>query len=251
MLGPHPGLLVQPADARWLYVLAHGAGAGMRHAFMTELAGRLAQHQIATLRWEFPYMAAGKPRPDRAEVAEAAVREVWSAARERFGELPMFAGGKSFGGRMTSRAHAALALPALRGIAFLGFPLHPPEKPAPKMERPGFIPGRGPKMERPGFIPGRGIERAEHLATANGPLLFLQGTRDDLADLALLRPVIAKLGTRATLHVVEGADHGFDVLVRSGRTHEDVMSELARTLATWFARVGLGASRKGRERRTR
>ena len=154
-------------------------------------------------------MAAGKPRPDRAAVAEASVQAVWAAAVKRFGALPRFAGGKSFGGRMTSRAHAAEPLEDLRGLVFVGFPLHPPEQP--------------------------GIERAEHLARATGPMLFLQGTRDDLADLALLRPVVTGLGRRATLHVIEGADHGFDVLVRSGRTHAQVIGELAATIAAWIA----------------
>ena len=195
-----------------LYVLAHGAGAGMRHAFMEDIASRLAGRDIATLRWEFRYMTAGKPRTDTAAVAEASVRAVWNAARARFGdELGMFAGGKSFGGRMTSRAHAATPLEGLRGIAFLGFPLHPSDKP--------------------------GIERAEHLADATGPLLFVQGTRDDLAELPRLRPVVKKLGKRATLHVIDGADHGFDVLVRSGRTHDEVMDEIARVVAEWMERV--------------
>jgi uncharacterized protein len=208
-----PYLLVRPPTARWLYVLAHGAGAGMRHEFMEAIADALAKREIATLRWEFPYMAAGKPRVDSPAVAEAAVRATWNAARERFGdELPMFAGGKSFGGRMTSRAHAAEPLEGLRGIAFLGFPLHPPDKP--------------------------GIERAEHLAQARGPLLFVQGDRDELADLALLRPVVRKLGTRrAKLHVVAHADHGFDVLVRSGRTRTEVLDEIATTIAGWMSRV--------------
>jgi uncharacterized protein len=207
-LDGHPGLLVRPRGARFFYLLAHGAGAGMRHAFMEDIAEALAEREIATLRYEFPYMAAGKPRPDKADVAERCVREVWTAAAAHAKELPRFAGGKSFGGRMTSRAHAAEALPDLRGIAFLGFPLHPPEKP--------------------------GIERAEHLAQATGPLLFLQGTRDDLADLALLRPVVESLGARATLAVIDHADHGFDVLVRSGRTHDQVISELADTIAGWM-----------------
>lgn len=208
-LAGHPGLLMRPRGARSLYVLAHGAGAGMRHPFMTAIATALAARDVATLRWEFPFMAAGKPRPDPAPVAEAAVRAVWLAARAKAGKLPMFAGGKSFGGRMTSRAHAAEPLPGLRGIAFLGFPLHPPDKP--------------------------GIVRAEHLDAARGPLLFVQGTRDELADLALLRPVIARLGKRATLHVIEHADHGFDVLVRSGRTNAEVIDELAATLAAWIS----------------
>jgi predicted alpha/beta-hydrolase family hydrolase len=208
-LDGHPGLLVRPAEARALYVLAHGAGAGMRHAFLGSIAGALAARGVATLRWEFPYMAAGKPRPDRADVAEAAVRAVWLAARARFADLAMFAGGKSFGGRMTSRAHAAAALPGLCGVIFLGFPLHPPDKP--------------------------GIERADHLAAAGGPLLFIQGDRDELAGLRLLRPVVRQLGARAALHVIDAADHGFDVQVRSGRTRSDVLDEIADTVAGWIA----------------
>lgn len=207
-LGGHPGLAIRPAAARSLYVLAHGAGAGMRHEFMATIASALAERDVATLRWEFPYMAAGKPRPDRAEVAEAAVQEVWVAARARFADLALFAGGKSFGGRMTSRAHAARPLADLRGLIFLGFPLHPPDQP--------------------------GIERAEHLASAAGPLLFLQGDRDELAGLRRMRPVVARLGARATLHVVKAADHGFDVLVRSGRTRAEVVDELTRTIASWI-----------------
>jgi predicted alpha/beta-hydrolase family hydrolase len=207
-LGGHPGLLLRPAAARALYVFAHGAGAGMRHEFMAVIAAALAARDVATLRWEFPYMAAGRARPDRAEVAEAAVREVWAGARARFGELALFAGGKSFGGRMTSRAHAAASLADLRGVIFLGFPLHPPDKPS--------------------------IERAEHLASAGGPLLFVQGDRDELAGLGRLSPVVAGLGGRATLHVVKAADHGFDVLVRSGRTRTEVVDEIADTVARWI-----------------
>jgi len=154
-------------------------------------------------------VAAGKARPDRAEVAEAAVQEVWASARTRFRGLPMFAGGKSFGGRMTSRAHAARALADVRGLIFFGFPLHPPDKP--------------------------GVERAEHLSAADGPMLFLQGDRDELAGLRRLRPVVRKLGRRAQLHVVKHADHGFDVLVRSGRTPADVLDELAETTRAWIA----------------
>ncbi len=210
-LDGHPGWLLRPADARWLYVLAHGAGAGMRHVFMDEIAVALGAHGVATLRWEFPYMAAGKARPDSPAIAEAAVRAVWMAARALASDLPRFAGGKSFGGRMTSRAHAARPLPEVQGIAFLGFPLHPPDKP--------------------------GVSRAEHLAQASGPLLFVQGTRDDLAPLRRLRPVIAKLGRRAKLHAVAGADHAFDVLVRSGRTHPEVIDELATVIASWMAKI--------------
>jgi predicted alpha/beta-hydrolase family hydrolase len=213
-LDGQPGLLVRPPEARMLYVLAHGAGAGMRHDFMAAIATALAARDVATLRWEFPYMAAGKPRPDRAEVAEAAVRAVWTAARAKFSDLALFAGGKSFGGRMTSRAHAAAPLAGLRGLIFLGFPLHPPDQP--------------------------GVERAEHLASADGPLLFLQGDRDELAGLRRLRPVVRKLGARARLHVVKAADHGFDVLVRSGRTRAEVLDELADTAARWMLIVERG-----------
>jgi predicted alpha/beta-hydrolase family hydrolase len=207
-LAGHPGLLIRPPAARALYVLAHGAGAGMRHAFLAAIAEALATREVATLRWEFPYMAAGKSRPDRAEVAETAVREVWTAARSQLPDLAAFAGGKSFGGRMTSRAHAAAPLPGLRGLIFLGFPLHPPDKP--------------------------GVERAEHLATASGPLLLIQGDRDDFAPLRRLRPVVARLGARATLHIVKAADHGFDVQVRSGRTRSEVLDEIADTVASWI-----------------
>ncbi len=176
-------MLLRPPRSRALLVLAHGAGAGMRHPFLVELAEVLATHGIATLRWEFPFMAARKARPDRPEVAEAAVRAVWTASKRHARGIPRFAGGKSFGGRMTTRAHAAQPLADVRGIVLFGFPLHPPDKP--------------------------GVERAEHLPTASGPLLFLQGTRDDLADLSLLRPVVKQLGARASLHILEGADHGF------------------------------------------
>ena len=182
----------------------------MRHTFMEQIAARLAAHDVATLRWEFLYMTAGKPRTDSAPIAEASVRRVWNAART-LTDLPMLAGGKSFGGRMTSRAHAAAPLPDLHGIVFLGFPLHPPDKP--------------------------GTERADHLADASGPLLFLQGTRDELAGLRRMRSVVKKLGPRATLHVVDGADHGFDVLVRSGRTADRVKEEIATTVAEWMAGV--------------
>lgn len=208
-LSGHPALLRTPASPTALYVFAHGAGAGMRHGFMDAMATALAARGIATLRWEFPYMAAGKARPDRPEVAEAAVQGVWLAARARFAGLPMFAGGKSFGGRMTSRAHATQPLAGVRGLIFLGFPLHPPDKPS--------------------------IERAEHLLATTGPMLFLQGDRDELAGLRRLRPVVRKLGMRALLHVVKHADHGFDVLVRSGRTPTDVVDEIADTMRDWIA----------------
>lgn len=201
-LGGHPGLVVRPRRAKALYVLAHGAGAGMRHWFMAGLAEALAEHAIATARWELPYMAAGKKRVDSPPIAEAAVRDVWRAVGTRFRGLPRFAGGKSFGGRMTSRAHAAEPLADLRGIVFVGFPLHPAGKPA--------------------------TERADHLADARGPLLFVQGTRDELADLRLLRPVVKALGRRATLRLIEGADHGFKPAL---------VPEIARIIATWIDAV--------------
>lgn len=170
----------------------------MRHWFMTGLADELAEYGIATLRWEFPCMAAGKTRVDAAPVAEACVRQVWRASAKHARGLPRFAGGKSFGGRMTSRAHAASPLEDLVGIAFVGFPLHPAGKPS--------------------------VERAEHLAQATGPLLFVQGSRDELADLALLRPIVQALGRRATLQVIEGADHGFS---------PRLVAEVARIVAEW------------------
>ncbi len=224
MLDGRPALVVAPARARWLYVFAHGAGAGMRHAFMQIMASALADRDVATVRWELPYMAAGRPRVDGPAISEAAVRATWLAARAQLGTLPMFAGGKSFGGRMTSRAHAAEPLPGLAGIVFLGFPLHPAGKPGPELERASERWRAGP-------------ERAEHLASAKGPLLFVQGSRDDLADLALLRPVVQRLGRRAKLHVVDDADHGFDVLVRSGRKHLHVIAEIADTVANWMDRA--------------
>ena len=182
----------------------------MRHAFLQDIADALGDRAIATLRYEFPYMAAGRARVDQPEVAEAAVRTAWQASRAHFGKLPRFAGGKSFGGRMTSRAHAAEPLAECRGIIFLGFPLHPPD------------------------LPDVAAERAEHLPRAAGPLLFIQGTRDMLAPLDALKPVVEGLGARASLHIVEGADHSYDVLVRSGRTHIEVIEEVAGVIASWI-----------------
>jgi predicted alpha/beta-hydrolase family hydrolase len=215
-LAGHPGLLIRPPAARALYVMAHGAGAGMRHALLADVAAALAARAVATLRWEFPYMAAGKRVPDRAPVAEAAVREVWAAAAARFGDLARFAGGQSFGGRMTSQAHAGAPLAGACGLIFLAFPLHPPDKPGDKA---------GDKAR---------IERAAHLASAAGPMLFVQGDRDDFAPPARLRPVVAGLGARATLHLVTSADHGFHVQVRSERTRRDVLDEIADTVARWI-----------------
>ena len=188
----------------------------MNHWFMQAFAEALARRDIATLRWEFPYMREGKARPDRPEVAEAAVQRAWAGAAERFPELPRFAGGKSFGGRMTSRAHAAQPLADLRGLVFVGFPLHP---------------ANGASLEPTERTVASAADRAEHLPRATGPMLFLQGTRDDLALLPLLRPVVAALGDRATLHVIEGADHGFAV---PRRTPDEVVDELGGTAAAWM-----------------
>lgn len=202
-----PALLHRPRDAGALLVLAHGAGAGMDHRFMEALATRLGAGGIATLRYQFPYMAEGRKRPDPPRRATAAVRAAVAAARREAGDLPLFAGGKSFGGRMTSTTAAEEALEGVRGLAFFGFPLH--------------APGR------------EGTERAAHLAGVDVPMLFLQGTRDRLANLDLIRPVVDGLGERGTLHVIEGADHGFHVLKRSGRTGEQVLDELAAAFADW------------------
>jgi predicted alpha/beta-hydrolase family hydrolase len=203
------GLLVRPHDARLLYVLAHGAGGGMRHHFLAQAADVFAGRGIATYRYEFPYMQAGKHRPDSPGVAEAAVRAAIIAAAHRAPELPLIAGGKSFGGRMTSQAQVREPLPGVRGLVFLGFPLHPPGRP--------------------------GTARAEHLASVNVPMLFLQGARDEFAQLDLLQEVLRPLGDRATLHLIEEGDHSFNVPKRTGKTEADVMNELAETIQQWAA----------------
>ena len=206
-IGDVSGLLLRPDHARLLYVLAHGAGAGMRHPFLETISLRLAERGIATLRYQFPYMERRAGRPDPPAVAAATVRAaVMEACRVAPG-LPLIAGGKSFGGRMTSTAQAEEPLPGVRGLVFLGFPLHPPGRP--------------------------GDQPAEHLARVQIPMLFLQGDRDDFADLKLLRPVVQQLGERATLHIIEGGDHSFKILKRSGRTEGDVMGELVRAIAVW------------------
>ena len=209
--GEVSGLLLRPDGARLLYVLAHGAGAGMRHPFLESISQRLAERSIATLRYQFPYMEQRARRPDPPAVAAATVRAaVVEAARVAPG-LPLVAGGKSFGGRMTSTAQAEAPLPSVRGLVFLGFPLHPPGRP--------------------------GDSRAEHLAQVRIPMLFLQGDRDDFADLKLLKPLVKRLGDRATLHHVEGGDHSFHVLKRSGRTDTEVMGELVGRIADWAGRL--------------
>jgi len=200
-----------PADAKAAFVFAHGAGAGMRHAFMEAASEALADRCIATFRYQFPYMEAGGRRPSPRGVLLATVRSALAAATRQAGELPLLAGGKSMGGRMTSQAAAEEPLPGVRGLVFVGFPLHPAGRP--------------------------GSERAEHLADVGVPMLFLQGTRDKLADLELLRPVCESLGARARLHVEEGADHGFHVLKRSGRSDDEVLASLADAVASFAAGV--------------
>lgn len=205
--GKVSALLCRPAKARRLLVLAHGAGAGMNHPFMANLADELAGVGVATLRYQFPYMEERRRVPDAPAVLLATVVAAVRAAAEAAPGLPLFAGGKSMGGRMTSQAAAQQPLEGVRGLVFFGFPLHPPKKP--------------------------GTKRADHLAKVTIPKLFLQGTRDALADLTLLRPVCAKLGAQATLHVIETADHAFHVLKSSGRTDAQVLRELAETASSW------------------
>ncbi|WOB07542.1 alpha/beta family hydrolase [Piscinibacter gummiphilus] len=206
--GKVAALCMTPADASAGYVFAHGAGAGMDHAFMSALSGELAQRRVATLRFQFPYMEEGRGRPDTPAVAQAAVRAAVAEARRQWPALPLFAGGKSFGGRMSSQAQAALPLEGVRGLMFVGFPLHLAGKPS--------------------------VTRAAHLSQVQVPMLFLQGTRDALADLTLLREVLAPL-PHATLALEEDADHAFHVRMRSGRTDAQVLGSLADTMAAWCA----------------
>lgn len=209
-------VLLRPAGARWLLVLAHGAGAGMRHAFMESLARELAVVEVATFRYEFPYVHAHRGRPDPPSVLMATVQAAIAAAREAAPDLPLLAGGKSLGGRMTSQALAETSRAGMgrltscvRGVIFFGFPLHPPGRP--------------------------GTSRADHLGRLEVPMLFLQGTRDTFADLTLLRPLCASLGSRVQLSIVEAADHSFHVPKRTGRTDADIIRDLARTAASWAA----------------
>ncbi|BAT58806.1 alpha/beta hydrolase family protein [Variibacter gotjawalensis] len=202
------GLVQRPRDATAIYVFAHGAGAGMNHPFMAAVAAGLARRDIATLRYQFPYMENGSKRPDRPELAHATVRAAVDKCRREFAGLPTFAGGKSFGGRMTSQAQAKAPLEGVRRLAFLGFPLHPAGKPS--------------------------RERAAHLSDINIPMLFLQGTRDTLALPEEIEPVCAALGKRATLKFIDGADHSFHVLAKSGRRNPQVMDEVLDDLAAWM-----------------
>jgi predicted alpha/beta-hydrolase family hydrolase len=207
-----PGLLQRASGARAMLVLAHGAGAGMRHVFLADVAYGLAQRGIDTLRYEFPYMSRGSRRPDSPPVCHATVRAAVAAARQIAPAVPIIAGGKSFGGRMTSQAQASGALPEVRGLVFLGFPLHPPKEPS--------------------------AARAAHLARIEIPMLFLQGTRDEFATQAHLMPVIESLGARARLEWLRDADHSFHVPVRSGRSDAQVRDELLDAIAVFSGALG-------------
>jgi predicted alpha/beta-hydrolase family hydrolase len=209
MVGEVDALLLRPDRAKWLFVLAHGAGAGMRHPFMAAFAMALADCGLATFRYQFPYMQQQRKPPDSTVVLTASVRAAIATASEAASDLPLLAGGKSLGGRVTSLACADHRgdMPHVRGLVFVGFPLHPAGRP--------------------------GTQRADHLARVQSPMLFLQGSRDQLADLGLMRPLCAQLGPSATLHVVDGADHSFHVLRRSGKTDAEVLRDLAGAVAAW------------------
>ena len=205
--GQVSALFTRPENARWLLALAHGAGAGITHPFLENLANELSAAAIATFRYQFPYMEQRRRVPDSPAILTATVVAAVNAAKKAAPDLPLLAGGKSMGGRMTSQAAAQHPLDDAQGIVFFGFPLHPPNRPSTK--------------------------RADHLTNVSVPMLFLQGTRDTLADLTLLRPICAELGDRATLHIVESADHSFHVLKSAKRTDAQVLRELAETTATW------------------
>jgi uncharacterized protein len=207
--GTVSGLWLRPATAKACLLLAHGAGAGMTHKAMTALADGLAERAIATLRFQFPYMERGSRRPDPPAVAHAAVRAACAKATRLAGRLPLFAGGKSYGGRMTSQAQALAPLAGVRGLVFFAFPLHPAGKSS--------------------------AARADHLGKVDIPMLFLQGTRDELAELDLLKPVVAKLGSRARLVLVPDANHAFHVPAKTGRKDADVLADLLDAAAAWMA----------------
>ena len=213
--GAVSALLTRPDSAHAAYVLAHGAGTGMHHSFMAAVASGLSRRGVATLRFQFPSMERASRRPDPPRVAHAAVRAAVAEANRRLGGLPLFAGGKSFGGRMTSQAQAAAPLSGVRGLAFLGFPLHPPGTPS--------------------------DERGAHLFEVRIPMLFLQGTRDEFAELPLLNALVAKLGARATLKLFDDADHSFHVPARTGRKDSGVRAELADSLVAWIDNLASAA----------
>lgn len=210
--GQVSGLLLRPSRAKALYLFAHGAGAGMTHRAMESNAQGLAERGIATLRYQFPYMEKGSRQPDPPKIAHAAVRAAAEKARELAPDLPLFAGGRSFGGRMTSQTQTEAPLAGVRGLAFLGFPLHPAGKP--------------------------GIERAEHLSLVQVPMLFVSGSRDALAELDLLNSVVRSLGEQATLHLVMDADHSFKVAAKSGRTPSDAEADALDAMADWMLALG-------------
>lgn len=205
------GVATLPPSASACLALSPGAGAGMNHTYMLAVCGGLATRGIATLRYQFPYMEQGSRRPDPPALCHQTVRAAVAVAHDLLPEVPLFAGGKSFGGRMTSQAQAAGPLPHVRGLCFFGFPLHAPKKPS--------------------------ITRAEHLAAIRVPLLFMQGTRDELADLALLRAVVRDLTAPVTFKVIEHADHSFHVLLRSGTTDDEVMAVMLDDVAAWIAAI--------------
>jgi len=205
------GLLQVPPKARACYVMAHGAGAGMTHPFMANFATDLAERGIATLRYQFPYMERGSKRPDPPKLAQATVRAAVAQASRMVPDLALVAGGKSFGGRMTSQAQAAAPLAGVRGLVFVGFPLHAPGKP--------------------------GDERGTHLCDVHIPMLFLQGTRDEFAELSLLKALVTKLGERATLSLFDDADHSFHVPARSGKKDAQIRAEMGDSLVAWATKL--------------
>jgi uncharacterized protein len=209
--GAVSALLNRPDDARACFVLAHGAGAGMMHPFMERVAAGLAARGVATLRYQFPHMEKASKRPDPPAVAQAAVRAAVAQAGRCCAGLRLIAGGKSFGGRMTSQAQAKAPLPGVEGLAFFGFPLHPAGKPS--------------------------VERAKHLADVQVPMLFMQGSRDTLAEMSLLEPLVKSLGPKSSLHLVEAADHSFHVPARSGRNDREVMNEILDAFAAWIGAI--------------
>ena len=212
--GQVSALVARPKNARCLLLLAHGAGAGMSHPFMEKLSDELSAVGVATFRYQFPYMEQRRRVPDAPAVLTRTVAAAVEAAKQASPDLPLLAGGKSMGGRMTSQAAAQHTLDGVRGLVFFGFPLHAPKRP--------------------------GTKRADHLEKVALPMLFLQGTRDTLADLKLLRPICAKLGPQATLHIIETADHSFHVLKSSQRTDADILRELAETTASWANHLPIG-----------
>jgi uncharacterized protein len=209
--GEVSGLLILPKDAKTLFVLAHGAGAGMRHKFMDQVAEKLADRGVATFRYQFPYMEKGIKRPDSEAVLTTTVRRAVTVAKEHADGLPLFAGGKSMGGRMTSLAAARAPLDDVRGLIYFGFPLHAAGKPS--------------------------ADRGHHLFEIQLPMLFLQGSRDALADLKLLKPLCARLGKWAELFVIDGGDHSFHLLKSSGRSDDQVLEETAAKVASWISRL--------------